>query len=55
MLEHFLVPQLDANSVIWQQDGASVSPLSQECDAVQNLTLLGRWIDGFVKDNVYLS
>jgi hypothetical protein len=22
MLEHFLVPQLDVNNVIWQQDGA---------------------------------
>jgi hypothetical protein len=34
MLEHFLVPQLDVNSVLWQQDGAS---LHYHRDVTRNL------------------
>jgi hypothetical protein len=39
MLEHFLVPQLDVHSVIWQQDGA---PQSQGCDAVPESNIPGK-------------
>jgi hypothetical protein len=41
-LQHFLVPQLDVNSVIWQQDGA---PPHYQRNMMQylNQTFLGRW------------
>jgi len=68
MLWHFLVPQKDVNSVIWQDNGA----LSQRCDAVAEPNIPGKMevvavtscvhphhpikfsIWGFVKGNVYI-
>jgi hypothetical protein len=43
MLERFLVPQLDVNNVIWQQDGA---PPHYHSDVTRylNQTFPGRWI-----------
>jgi hypothetical protein len=42
MLEHFLVSQLDINSVIWQQDRA---PPRRDVTWYPNQTFLERWID----------
>jgi hypothetical protein len=47
MLEHFLVPQLNVNSVTWQQDNKMLVPLHYHRDVKQylNQTFQGRWID----------
>jgi hypothetical protein len=42
MLEHFLVPRLNVNSMIWQQDGAHPH---YDRDVIQYLTFPGRCID----------
>jgi hypothetical protein len=44
MLEHFLVPQLDVNSVIWQQDEAP-SHCHRDVKKYLNQTFPGRWTE----------
>jgi hypothetical protein len=43
MPEHFLVPQLDVNNVIWQQDGAPPH-YHRDVPRYLNQTFPGRWI-----------